>query len=210
MQGALVGSTCALSFMTWLCFKAQHAIATGELKFATKDVSTSGCSYHFIAEEAMSMLAINETTAATNPRMNAEPVGFQIYHISYLWYTLIGCSICIVISLIVSYITGPNKPNELNPNLLAPFVRKLIKPRPSETASSRAENIAEVSFQLLRTETTETDLIGLKLLRNETTESSLSRAPLLRSETAESYLNRPTMDSHDDYLAIKTDESSNA
>ena len=149
MQGAFVGSATALSFMTWICFKAQRAIATGELQFATKVVSTSGCSYHFIAEEAMSMLAINETAPTIIPVEN-EPAGFQIYHISYLWYTLVGSSICIIVSLIASYIIGPNKPSELNPNLLAPFVRKLIRPRSSEAVSNKAENVTEISFQLRR------------------------------------------------------------
>lgn len=144
-----MGSATALSFMTWICFKAQRAIATGELQFATKLVSTSGCSYHFIAEEAMSMLAHNET-APTMSLPENDPAGFQIYHISYLWYTLVGSSICIIVSLIASYVTGPNRPSELNPNLLAPFVRKLIKPRSSETASNKAENVIEISFQLRR------------------------------------------------------------
>lgn len=126
MQGVFIGSATALSFMTWLCIRAQRAITTGELEFDTKVVSTSGCTYHFIAEEAMSMLAINET-AQTSSEM--ETTGFQIHHLSYLWYTLIGTSICIVVSLIISYIIGPNDPVELNPKLLAPFVRKLIKSR---------------------------------------------------------------------------------
>ncbi|KAL7018794.1 hypothetical protein ACKWTF_010909 [Chironomus riparius] len=122
--GALVGSATALSFMTWLCISAQRAITTGELKFDTKEISTSGCTYHFIPDEAMSMLAINETAPTT--ANTATSSDFQIYNISYLWYTFLGCSICIVVSLIISYIFGPNNPAELNPNLLAPFVRKLI------------------------------------------------------------------------------------
>jgi solute carrier family 5 (sodium-coupled monocarboxylate transporter), member 8/12 len=134
--------------MTWICFKAQRAISTGELQFATKAVSTSGCSYHFIAEEAMSMLAINETSIPVEGELPA--AGFQIYHISYIWYTLVGSAICIIVSLIASYIMGPNKPSELNPNLLAPFVRKLIKPRSSEAASNKGENVIEISFQLKR------------------------------------------------------------
>jgi solute carrier family 5 (sodium-coupled monocarboxylate transporter), member 8/12 len=87
--------------------------------------------YHFIPDEAMSMLAINETTAPMNilpsSSVEMETTGFQIYHISYLWYTLVGSSICIIVSLIISYATGPNDPAALNPKLLAPFVRKLIK-----------------------------------------------------------------------------------
>lgn len=133
--------------MAWLCFRAQQAIATGELKFAKKIVSTSGCNYHFASGEAMSMIAANGTTIIP---VEDEPAGFQIYQISYLWYTLLGSAICIVVSLIVSYVIGPNKPSELNPNLLAPFVRKLIKPRSSEAASNKAENVMEISFQLRR------------------------------------------------------------
>jgi len=149
LQGALVGSSTALAFMAWICYSAQHAIATGELKFDTKVVDTSGCSYHFIADEALNMLAINETTSLPPLAVDGESAGFQIYHISYLWYTLLGTSITIVISLVVSYITGPNIPNELNPNLLAPFVRKLIKPRPSEAvANDTAANVIAISFQL--------------------------------------------------------------
>lgn len=137
LQGAFVGSATALSFMTWICFKAQRAIATGELQFATKEVSTSGCTYHF--EPSMSL----NITAPTP----TEPE-FHIYHISYLWYTLVGSSICIIVSLIASFAIGPNRPSELNPNLLAPFVRKLIKPRSSEAATNKAENVIEISFQL--------------------------------------------------------------
>ncbi|CRK86766.1 CLUMA_CG000598, isoform A [Clunio marinus] len=142
--GAFVGSATALSFMTWICFKAQRAIATGELQFATKEVSTSGCSYHFIANEPMSMLAINET-APTMTLEDIEPMGFQIYHISYLWYTLVGSFICIIVSLIASYILGPNKPSDLNPNLLAPFVRKLIK---FETAKPIANDERELEHSM--------------------------------------------------------------
>lgn len=135
--------------MAWLCFSAQRAIATGELQFATKAVSTSGCSYHFMADEAMSMLAVNET-APEMIAMEIEPPGFQIYHISYLWYTLVGSSICIIVSLIASYVIGPNKPCELNPNLLAPFVRKLITTRSPETTTNKVENVIEISFELKR------------------------------------------------------------
>lgn len=135
--------------MAWICFQAQRAISTGELQFATKAVSTSGCSYHFIAEEAMSMFSINETKLIP---VEIEPAteDFQIYHISYIWYTLVGSTICIIVSLIASYITGPNKPCELNPKLLAPFVRKLIKPRSSEAATNKDENVIPISFQLKR------------------------------------------------------------
>lgn len=51
---------------------------------------------------------------------------FEIYHISYLWYTLVGALVTIIVAVITSFISGPNKPSQMNPMLLAPFVRKLI------------------------------------------------------------------------------------
>lgn len=51
---------------------------------------------------------------------------FAIYHISYIWYTLVGALVTITVAVIVSLLTKPNKPSDLNPNLLAPFVRKIV------------------------------------------------------------------------------------
>jgi solute carrier family 5 (sodium-coupled monocarboxylate transporter), member 8/12 len=139
-----VGSATALSVMTWICFAAQRAIVNGELTFPMKAVSTSGCTYLF-ADDAASSTS-NQTTP-TNPP-DVHDAGFQIHHISYLWYTLVGSAVCIVVSLIASYATGPNRPSEMNPNLLALFVRKLIKPRSSEAATNNGANVIEISFQL--------------------------------------------------------------
>jgi solute carrier family 5 (sodium-coupled monocarboxylate transporter), member 8/12 len=59
--GALVGGTTGLITMAWLCFNAQVAIATGQLKFDTKPVSTAECTYNFISTPAMSMMSSNLT-----------------------------------------------------------------------------------------------------------------------------------------------------
>lgn len=123
-KGAIIGGSTGLAIMAWICAKAQTAIASGELSFEQKPLSTAGCSYTFMPYKAMSMLAINVTEPPTLPP-NTEPE-FAIYHISYLWYTLLGALITITTALAASYIFGPNKPSELDPNLLAPFVRKLI------------------------------------------------------------------------------------
>jgi solute carrier family 5 (sodium-coupled monocarboxylate transporter), member 8/12 len=59
--GALTGGVTGLVTMAWLCFKAQSDIATGQLKFETKPVSTKECSYVFVSTAPMSMLASNIT-----------------------------------------------------------------------------------------------------------------------------------------------------
>lgn len=47
--------------MTWICIRGQVALATGELVYAEKPVTTEGCPYDF--EPLMSM--VNKTMAAT-------------------------------------------------------------------------------------------------------------------------------------------------
>jgi sodium-coupled monocarboxylate transporter 8/12 len=123
--------------MAWLCISAQWAISTGELSFSTKNTSTSGCAYHFNASETP--LLTHAATPMTQTISTA--AGFQLNHVSYMWYTLVGTAICIVVSLITSYFTGPNRPADLNPNLLAPFVRKLIKAKATTTARAGKASI---------------------------------------------------------------------
>lgn len=120
----LVGGASGLGLMAWICAQAQAAIATGELSFATKPVDTQGCDYSFMPENPLSMLGINGTDAPVFGHVEPD---FAIYHISYLWYTLFGALITIGVSFIVSFISGFNDPRKLDPKLLAPVVRRLLK-----------------------------------------------------------------------------------
>lgn len=123
---AIIGGATGLGVMAWICVRAQAAIHTGELRFDVKPVETTGCGYIFIPHEPMSMLAINQTeTVLVDPHILEEPE-FAVYHISYLWYTLFGAMITITVATIVSAITGFNDPQKMNPNLFAPFVRRLL------------------------------------------------------------------------------------
>ncbi|XP_058447628.1 sodium-coupled monocarboxylate transporter 1-like [Malaya genurostris] len=124
--GAIIGGSIGLGIMAWICFKAQIAIASGEMTFEPKPVDTQGCSYHYIASEPMSMLAFNATTTPAPPNTDPE---FAIYHISYLWYTMMGALITIVLAVIVSFLVGPNNPDELNPKLFAPFIERILNRR---------------------------------------------------------------------------------
>lgn len=50
----------------------------------------------------------------------------MIYRMSYLWYCLIGTSVALTVGLIVSFLTKPLNPKDVDPKLLAPFVRRLL------------------------------------------------------------------------------------
>lgn len=119
------GGATGLGLMAWICARAQAAIQSGELSFATKPVDTQGCDYIFMAQEPLSMLAINGTDMPIlKESIESE---FAIYHISYLWYTLFGALITIAVSVIVSFISGFNDPRKMDAKLFAPFIRKVLK-----------------------------------------------------------------------------------
>lgn len=48
---------------------------------------------------------------------------------SYLWYCLIGTFVALFVGLLVSFITKPTNPKDVDPRLLAPFVRRFIGSR---------------------------------------------------------------------------------
>lgn len=123
-KGAIIGGTTGLVIMSWIVVKAQAAIATGELTFQTKPLTTNGCTYSFFEQNALSMLTNNVTTEhALSPSVD-EP--FKIYHISYLYYTMLGATITMIVALLSSLLLGPNNPSDVDPKLLAPFVRRMI------------------------------------------------------------------------------------
>ncbi|KAK3732257.1 hypothetical protein RRG08_030600 [Elysia crispata] len=64
-------------------------------------------------------------TALLQPRTTAVPEkyeAFQFYQISYMWYSLTACLICIFIGLIVSHVTGPLDPKVVDPRLILPVL----------------------------------------------------------------------------------------
>lgn len=125
-RGAIIGGATGLGMMAWICAKAQAAIASGELTFPVKPTTTQGCVYHFIPEAPYSMLAINMSVPDALPTIPSEPE-FEIYHISYLWYTFIGAMVTIIVSLIASFLMGANDPQNMDPKLFAPFVRRILE-----------------------------------------------------------------------------------
>lgn len=53
----------------------------------------------------------------------------MLYRLSYLWYVLFGVTVTCTVGLIVSFATKANDPRDVEPGLLAPVVRRCIKPR---------------------------------------------------------------------------------
>lgn len=109
--GALSGLFTSLSLVLWIGIGTQvHQPPLPKL-----EVSTTGC---------------NITDLFTNVTNIENHEILSVYRISYQWYSTIGCITLIVVGLIVSFITGSQKSEDLDPRLLCPPVRALIKALP--------------------------------------------------------------------------------
>lgn len=103
---------------SYVVLKAQTDIASGVLRFDTKPTSVDGCTYTYLNVTTERQVKIDFVGEVPNK---------GIEHISYLYYTPFGAIVTIVVSLCCAAIFGMQNPNEVEPSLLAPFMRKLVK-----------------------------------------------------------------------------------
>lgn len=127
-KGALFGSISSLIFMSWLCLRAQAAIASGDILFPEKPVNTEGCHYHFTPKQSKPITFLVDSSLNITDITHTDET-FMLYRLSYLWYTLVGATVSMAVALLVSFLTKPLDPRDVDGALLAPFVRRLIPPR---------------------------------------------------------------------------------
>ncbi|XP_067005526.2 sodium-coupled monocarboxylate transporter 1 [Anabrus simplex] len=123
--GMLVGGTAGLGVMVWIVMGAQAAIATGRITFPTKPLTTEGCTYSFIAR--------NSTTIA---QALPESDVFVLFRLSYLWYACLGCSVTLLVALVVSFMTGANDISTMDYRLLSPVIRRFLPQQKQQTIST--------------------------------------------------------------------------
>lgn len=121
-RAVLYGSITGCISMMYIVFKAQAEMALGHMKFELKPLTVDGCDYNFTAIENSTGLDL-ETTESTFVSGDQEK---HIYHISYLYYCLLGSTIVVVTSFLLSFIFGFQDSTEVDARLLAPFMRKFI------------------------------------------------------------------------------------
>jgi len=141
-RATFYGACTGFVSMITLIFKAQAEMALGHMAFSTKPTSVDGCTYNFtIAHPAL------ETPLNVDDDGEAEKA---IYHISYLYYTLLGSTIVITTSFLFSFIFGFQDSTEVDPRLLVPFMRKYIKsqqpPNKAQFTDSNGREVITHSF----------------------------------------------------------------
>uniref|UniRef100_A0A1B6DZY1 Sodium-coupled monocarboxylate transporter 1 n=1 Tax=Clastoptera arizonana TaxID=38151 RepID=A0A1B6DZY1_9HEMI len=112
--GALYGGLLGLLSMACMIIGTQTVIARGHLTFPLKPVTTSGCNYAF-----------NSTTPVVVIDSMAANV-WSLFQVSYMWYTILGCIISILVASIVSIFTQEEKLEKLKLELFSPIIRKYL------------------------------------------------------------------------------------
>ncbi|XP_036322430.1 sodium-coupled monocarboxylate transporter 1-like [Rhagoletis pomonella] len=120
-NSALTGGIVGVIAMSWISLKAQWAIASGAIKYQTKQITVDQCDYQFDrATLVQSSFNLTDSNAA------AEEI-FPLYRISYMWFTCLGALITIFIAILYSSIAGANDPKKVDTALLTPCIRKYVR-----------------------------------------------------------------------------------
>lgn len=130
-KGAVVGSVTAVALVLWIGLGAQVAIATNALDTAMAPTSVAGCpciNESFSAAGGTGHLMSLVTAVGQD---EPEDSVFALYRLSYLWYTMLGTVVTVVVGLVVSALTTPQDPCTLHPDLLAPPVRTFLAALPN-------------------------------------------------------------------------------
>ncbi|XP_049959845.1 sodium-coupled monocarboxylate transporter 2-like [Schistocerca serialis cubense] len=114
-KGALVGSLLGMAVVAVIMSGAQSAHAMGRMRYPSLPTSVEGCPANFTS-------VIETVTPSSTPSPVTDEVPL-LFRLSYLYYTLVGAVVMVTVGWAVSRLTGPLKPGDVEPSLLAPMVR---------------------------------------------------------------------------------------
>ncbi|CAG7836014.1 unnamed protein product [Allacma fusca] len=111
-KGAFTGTITALTFMFWLGFGANINIQNKTLVIPKKEFSVEDC-------------PVQQNVTA--PSLGEFGGVLEFYRLSYMWYSMIACIVVLVVGLTVSFLTGPQDPRKLSPELISPPINAMMK-----------------------------------------------------------------------------------
>ncbi|KAJ4433288.1 hypothetical protein ANN_15547 [Periplaneta americana] len=120
-KGALAGGICSMLTIGWIVFGTQTARLDGRIKDPELPTSVEGCGLN--------------ATVETPELVDTEDDVFILYKLSFMYYTMTGCFITMIVGAIVSQLTEPPTIQNSNPKLFSPFIRKYVNRRKKEEAA---------------------------------------------------------------------------
>ncbi|XP_020293871.1 sodium-coupled monocarboxylate transporter 1-like isoform X2 [Pseudomyrmex gracilis] len=124
-KGAIVGGLVSMVTMIWIIVGAQWNMVNGRLYYEPLPLTTEGClNVHGLVNQTTT------TTTTQNP-MQVESLGkpFFLYRISFMYYTLLGATIVIIIGTVVSFVCGAPDISDVDRDHFPPFIARFLPPK---------------------------------------------------------------------------------
>jgi len=131
-RGVLAGLTVSLVFMAWVTIGMQmHASSIAPLPLSVDQCPNATVTANATTEATTALLT---STLPTTPQPES-PVPFMaLYSISYTLLSPLGSTICILVGIVVSLLTGRENLEEVDPKLIIPCLRSFCGPSKSKEA----------------------------------------------------------------------------
>lgn len=113
-KGAISGGVIGLALVLWMGLGQQVSIASGSYVIPEKETSIEGCPCLNVTESMNTSVTPDESEV------------FFLYRVSFLWYSVISFFVTVLVGLIVSYLTGPTNPEDVDTDLLSPPVKEYL------------------------------------------------------------------------------------
>ncbi len=127
--GAFVGMFSSLIFTMWFGFGQTFAknFGTYESGMSVKPTTIDGCPANFL-----NFTQTTTTTIAPELESPYEFPHYDIYNVSYMWFSAVPCIWTLVVGSLISFLYKPQDPKMLNPELVSPGLKSLLSfwPKP--------------------------------------------------------------------------------
>lgn len=116
-KGAVCGMVAGAIMSGWISLGSQIAVASGHISPHKLGTWTDGCTNS-------SFNGTINLTSFTVPQYKDESNVFELYRLSFHWINPIGVLSVLIVGTIVSFITGPTKFKDIDPNLISPVIHR--------------------------------------------------------------------------------------
>uniref|UniRef100_H2Z777 Sodium-dependent multivitamin transporter n=1 Tax=Ciona savignyi TaxID=51511 RepID=H2Z777_CIOSA len=117
-MGVMLGAMIGASMASWVCIGGLIYLPNHDLE-QILPTNTSGCFHN--GYNSSYQLNYTTTVVTTTEQLLSSPLEDTVYSISYLYHSMIGYFVSILFGLLISFISGANKPSESDPRLFVPL-----------------------------------------------------------------------------------------
>lgn len=137
-KGALSAMVSSVLVMTWIVSGAQVSIYSRNIQFLGKPTSVTNCTTNNTILDYKHHIGENMTEFS--PGVYSNDTVFPLYRLSYMLYTAFGSAVGILVGIVVSWMTGWEDLEDLDPKLITPVMRRFLPKRNPFIARNNSYN----------------------------------------------------------------------